>query len=619
MAIRAQSLDRALPSIAGFIADRTGIPIIRGDRAMTDNKAIYLPRRRSEIDLTERDLVESVAYLYHEAGHMLHSNFKLAATNPLQRALTGTLEDIRIEHLVIGKFPAARRYLSRLVGMVVEDGVSGTSGFPALDGSESESAILQRYMRYRLRHEVLRQEPIAALSAGAIKVAEARLPHGMLTRLDALMFQVTDCTTEDDVFELADAIIAMIKEEKEKEQERKRQQQQQQQQSGNQASQSQAQQQGTQSGEQDDGQDANQQQGQSSGEEQEGDEEGGQGGQQQGQSENSESGDGSPSQSGSSQDENCEASQQSGRGAGGAGSDEDGSEDALEQLLSMSEQDVQEDLGEMLRSALNAAASNEGYGGTCVPVPNVHKANLSSVPVNMAQLRASVNATRTRTLQWMSSAAEGDVSHAHSGMQIDSSRIWQSRLGGKIFIREDEGIDINAAVEIVIDRSGSMQHLIGSAAQAAVATMLAFDVPGLKTQVSVFPWYSSGDEGVAVVKRWDESPKQLAGRIQSLTTDGGTPMAEAILFASSDVIRREETLKIVLVVTDGEPNDRRATQHVIERARADGVTVVGLGIGIDVSPVFDTRYAATIANVGELSASMVKLVKAAFEDNRRIN
>mgnify|MGYP001004278456 FL=1 len=96
MAMRAQSLDRALPAIAGFIADRTGIPIIRGDRAMTDNQAIYLPKRRSEIDLTERDLVESVAYLYHEAGHMLHSNFSLGATNPLQRAITGTLEDIRI-------------------------------------------------------------------------------------------------------------------------------------------------------------------------------------------------------------------------------------------------------------------------------------------------------------------------------------------------------------------------------------------------------------------------------------------------------------------------------------------------------------------------------------------
>ena len=220
----------------------------------------------------------------------------------------------------------------------------------------------------------------------------------------------------------------------------------------------------------------------------------------------------------------------------------------------------------------------------------------------------------------MSSVAEGEVSHSRSGMQIDSSRIWQGRFGGSIFVREDEGIDINAAVSIVIDRSGSMSHTIGHAAQAAVATMLAFDVPGLKTQVSVFPWYGGNrDEGVAVIKRWDESPKQLAGRVASLSTDGGTPMAEAILFAASDVVRREETLKIVMVVTDGDPNDREATKYIIDRARADGITVVGLGIGVDTSPVFDSRYAATITDIGELSASMVKLVKAAFEDNRRVH
>lgn len=94
-------------------------------------------------------------------------------------------------------------------------------------------------------------------------------------------------------------------------------------------------------------------------------------------------------------------------------------------------------------------------------------------------------------------------------------------------------------------------------------------------------------------------------------------MAEAILFAASDVIRREETLKIVLVVTDGDPNDMGATRYIIDRARADGITVVGLGIGVETAPVFGERYASTIRNIGELSASMVRLVKAAFEDNRR--
>jgi Mg-chelatase subunit ChlD len=292
-------------------------------------------------------------------------------------------------------------------------------------------------------------------------------------------------------------------------------------------------------------------------------------------------------------------------------------EEALEQLLSMSDQDVQEDLGEMLQNALNAAANAEDCTGVRLSVPNVHKARLAAGKVDMAVLRASVNATRTRTLQWMSSVADGDVAHSRSGMKIDSSRIWQGRLGGSIFVREDEGIDINAAVSIVIDRSGSMSGIIGHAAQAAVATMLAFDVPGMKTQVSVFPWLNGGEEGVAIIKHWNESPSQLASRAASLTTDGGTPMAEAILFAASDVVRREETLKIVLVVTDGDPNDRAATKYIIDRARADGITVVGLGIGIDPSPVFESRYAASINNIGELSASMVRLVKAAFEDNRR--
>ena len=595
MAMRAQSLDKALPAIAGFIADRTGIPIIRSDRAWTDETAIYLPARRSELDLEERDLVESVAYLYHEVGHMRHSNFDLVATTPLQRAITAALEDVRIEALVMGQFPAARRYLSRLVGMMVEDAAQGKAGFGSVKDTDSESRILQAYMLYRLRHEVLRQEPLAEVAAGAIKVARARLPAGMLTRLDALMFQVTSCASEDEVFELADAIISMIKEEKEKEEERQRQQQQQ------------------------------QQAGQPGGSQQQGQPSGAEGnpenGQQQGQSSGSEGmegeGEAQAGQDGNSQDADNRGSSQSKGGAGGSGPDN--SAESLQQILWMSDEEVAADIGEMLANALNAAAEQDAYVGPCVPMPNIHKAQLPAKPVDMAQLRASINATRTRTLQWMSSVADGDVMHSRSGMRIDSSRIWQGRLGGAIFVREDEGIDINAAVSIVIDRSSSMRKQIGEAAQAAVATMLAFDVPGLKTQVSVFPWYSDGDEGVAVVKRWDESSKHLASRIACLTTDGGTPMAQAILFAASDVVRREETLKIVLVVTDGDPNDRAATRHVIERARSAGITVVGLGIGVDTAPVFEAKYAATIGNIGELSASMVKLVKAAFEDNRAMH
>lgn len=583
--MRAQSLERALPVIAGFIADRTGIEIVRGSRAATDNKVIFLPQRRCELDISEKDLVKTVAYLYHESGHMRHSNFNLSATTPIQRAITGPLEDIRIENLIMGEFPAARRYLSRLTEMLVQD-TDGGASFPMLSGSETDAEIIQRYILYRLRHEALRQAPMKGVSENAIEVARNRLPATMLTRLDALMFQVTDCASEDEVFELSDAIISMIKEEQEKEEEKKRQEQQQQQQQ-------------QQPGQSDDD-------GTADDENHEADpDESGQPGSTSDETADSEA-----------EDEATSSSTQS-SGAGGGVVEENAAE-TLANILGMTESQVQEDIGEMLEAALNAAAVNEAQVGVSVSMPNNHKASLKSFDVDMARLRGNINAVRTKTLQWMSSVAEEDVVHSRSGMQIDSSRIWSSRLGGSIFVRTDEGIDLNAAVSIVIDRSGSMSSTIGQAAQAAVATMLAFDVPGLKTQVTVFPWYQDRDEGVSVIKRWEESPRQFAGRITHLTTDGGTPMAEAILFAASDIMRREESLKIIMVVTDGDPDDKTATRYVIERARESGITVVALGIGVDPSLVFTEKYAASINDVGALSSSMVRLVKTAFEDRKTL-
>ena len=605
--MRANALDRALPAIAGFFTDRTGIEIVRGHHAATDNKVIYLPQRRSELDLSEKDLVENVAYLYHEgAGHMLHSNFALSATNPLQRAITGTLEDIRIENLVMAKFPGARRYLSRLTEIMVQEGAEGRRGFPLLNGEESEASILQRYILYRLRHEVLRQQPMQGVAENALSVASSKLPAGMLTRLDALMFQVTDCASEDEVFQLADAIIDMIKEEKEKEDERKKQKEEQKQQQEQENQQQQA---------------DDPQPGQPGSDEGDGEDDGTEDEAGSASSEKTDSESEAGNQSESSKDAQSEAGNDtdSTQTAGsGDAIEEENAAQALSNILDMSENDVEEDLGEMLQAALNAAAVNEPRSGVCIPMPNNFKANIPTVNVDLAMIRGSINAVRTRTLQWMESVSEDDVVHSRSGMQIDSSRIWSGRLGGSVFVRKDEGIDLNAAVSIVVDRSGSMMDIIGKAAQAAVATMLAFDVPGIKTQVMVFPWHENNQEGVSVIKRWQESPRQLAGKVSNLTVDGSTPMAEAILYAASDISRRDESLRIVLVVTDGDPDDADAARHVIERARESGITVVALGIGVDPSSVFSEKYAAMIKDVGELSSSMVRLVKTAFEDRRTL-
>lgn len=587
MAIRAQSLERALPAITSFITEKTNIPIVRADRAATDGNVIYLPKL-PELDLEERDVVKTVAWIYHENGHIKHSDFSLSGKTPLEQAIAGVLEDIRIEGLVMRTFPAARRYLCRMVEILVEDGEAGK--YPcfksALEDS-TEAEVLQYYMLYKLRHDVLSQRGVAPVLEPTAKVAESRFPVGMKTRLDALMYEVINCESEREVFDLTAAIIKMIKEEKEKEEERERKQQEASSGAGNGQPQTGAgdPSQGNASGESD-GETGEQ-----------GDAQGtvdssGEGGQQEGGQEQSEP----PS------------------GAGGNGA---GSAKALDELLSMAGDQVAQDVGEMLEQAINQAAAKAKWKRNSVTMPNVHPMKLRRSAVDMNRIRASINAIRTKTLNWMSSASETDKLHSRAGVMLDFSRLHAVPFGGDVFVRESEGIDLNAAVSVLIDRSCSMSSEIQQAAYAAMATMLAFDVPGIETQVSVFPTCVGGEEGVGVIKRWQEAPRDLASRIASLTTDGGTPMSEAMLWAAADLVRREETLRIVVVVTDGQPNNLESAKDVVARARADSIAVVGLGIGVDPSGVFGEKYSAALTDINELSGAMVKLIKASMAEARQ--
>lgn len=594
--IRTQSLERALPAIVGFITDKIGIPVMRGLKACTNGSVIYLPKL-PDLGLSTRDVVRAIAYIYHECFHVLWTNFALAvgALPPLQQAVVRVLEDIRIELKGIGRFPAARRYLGQLVQIFTEDGVAGKSpGFRALGEDASEAELLQFYMLYKLRSEMLGQDLIGPALAPTEVAARAKFPRGMMVRLDALMFQVAECESTDDVFSLAEAIASMIKEEKEKEDERKANEKAEQPSDGQEDQQ-------VEGGGADGGDGTSQQ---SEAAELNGDDdEAGDPGAQSPQA--ADEGDGSGEETSAQSQESPESGEAN--GAGGSGD--------LESLLGMAEADLADTIDEMLEEVINSTA--EQLVGQGVSMPNVHKLRLGQGQADIAALRAAINAVRTKTLQWMASQTETDVMHSRQGISLDFARLHQAKRGGAVFMRAEEGIDLNAAVSFVIDRSVSMSRTIQSAASATVAAMLAFDVPGIETQVSVFPVYGavgdqSSDEGVAVVKRWEESPRHLAGRIASLDVSGGTPMAEAILFAAADIVRRDETLKMICVVTDGEPNDEASTKEVIAVARQSGITVVGLGIGVDPSAVFGRQYSAALHNVTELSGAMIKLVKASM-------
>ena len=572
--IRTESLERALPAIAGIIANRTGIKVVRGEKAATDGKVICLPKF-NDLSLTPTQVAKAVGLIYHEDGHILHSTFGSRLTQPVARSIENVLEDIRIEQKMMRTHPAARRYLNETVNAYVAAGLAGAERhcFAIRTEQDSEARILQAYMLYRLRHDVLRQQGVAPVLGPTAQAAKAKFSAGLMVRLDALMFEVSNCESTEDVQALSLEIVKMIKEEKEKQEEQRQQ---------------------SQSSVPDAPQGAA------------GEGEGGNGAEP-----GSDSALGGLPSGVDDGDEGGNSSQEGvAHGAGGTGSGD------LDSLLDMGEDELDASLGEMLAQELGELAEEHDRNSTKVTMPNIHRFTLRNGTADIAALKASINAIRTKTLQWMASVTETDDQHAKAGLMLDFTRLSEARLGGDIFVSRTEGIDLNAAVSIVIDRSGSMSCTIQQAAQAAVAAMLAFDVPGIETQVAVFPAYGNingvYDEGVAVVKRWDEPPARLAGRIASLTTDGGTPMAEAVLFAAADIVHRPETLKLVMVVTDGDPDNVDATRAVIDRVRQSGISVVGLGIGVDPTAVFGDRFAAPLHDVRELSSAMVRLVKSSM-------
>lgn len=564
-AVSSGALWGALSAVVGFITDKTGIEVVRGDAsgtASTNGKRITIPRLPEGM-LSFREVTKVIAFLYHECAHVLRSDFTLQADSALHKAVANVLEDIRIEKWAMQSFPAARKYLSELVRILTEDGEQTGLGFPPLNEEMPEARMLQLYMLYRLRHDLLRQEGIKPSLDASVAVVEKKFPPGMMVRLNAMMFEVDKCDDEKDVFELSAEICKMIKDENEKAQNPPPQEQPDDDKSegGNDAS-----------------------------------------GADQPASHSS------PSEEGSTGQSNAQESSSSGQGAGGTGS--------LDELLNMSAEDIIQSVGDMLGDQLNEMSVQHQQAGSAT-MPNVHSLQLKESPVDMVSLKGAVNATRTKTINWLASAAQSDLQRDRKGILIDPTQLAMASVGGEIFAEECEGIDINCAISIVIDRSLSMASLITQAANAALATALAYDVQGIETQVSVFPVYKrdggSTDEGVAVVKRWGEKPRALAARIGSIDTSGGTPMAEALMFAASDILRREESLKLVIVVTDGDPNDEVATKEVIETARRAGIVVAALGIGVDPSRVFGEKFAGRLDDINHLSGVMCRLVKAAMQ------
>jgi Mg-chelatase subunit ChlD len=97
----------------------------------------------------------------------------------------------------------------------------------------------------------------------------------------------------------------------------------------------------------------------------------------------------------------------------------------------------------------------------------------------------------------------------------------------------------------------------------------------------------------------------------SIITGGGTCLHSAIVQASGDLLVQPQENKILIVITDGMPDNVPLSGEVIEGLRNSGVNVLGIGIEIDndsswMSEMFGDKY-ENINDASELKEAVFKM------------
>ncbi len=157
----------------------------------------------------------------------------------------------------------------------------------------------------------------------------------------------------------------------------------------------------------------------------------------------------------------------------------------------------------------------------------------------------------------------------------------------------DLKIRFKANVAILLDHSSSVSDMELPYKRATVALGKSLDYLGANSLVLAF----STEE--KKVKCWLIKPVELkwtnlcTARLARVRASGGTPLAEVYESIRSLIERFKPD--VFLTLTDGEPNDPGAVRDIVLKLRQDGVNMVSVGIGRNITEA--VRIAKKLKNL----------------------
>jgi len=545
----------AIPIVAKSIGNKMKVEVKYGHaQPATDGNVIYLPDLPLDDDKTR---ALGLGFVVHEAGHIRFTTFNVGdPVSPLHKHIRNIFEDIRMEKEIINLYPGAKKVLCELVELLVDDDFFDTEG-------QTPARVLSRYMLYTLRSSVLGQFALLPLAKASSSDLDGLVSSGAMTRVHSVMSQVIVAKSTLDVHNLALEIISILEDDVKPPEENEDEQK----------------------DNEEDSNDTN-----------DNDEQ-----------EQSEAGDNDDQLSasgndGSSDDSDDNAQQEA--------SPDSSNAKAIQEMLDASEDDLDKDLfdavSDELGDAVDEAVKN---GAVCsddglADEPPLPLGDHSEV---YAQTYEQTYALRNRLQSFMQASKRVKKGTSRHGFKLNGRKLHRVKTGNtSIYQTKQRKRAVNTVVQVLMDRSASMNGMMGLATNATLAVASALEsIPGVRVAACAFPGRNAAVEPMTLL---GESVKQTAARYPAIAASGGTPLIPALMWSTQQLLGCSEERKLLLVVTDGEPFDMQECKKMIAQMRTNKIETMGLGIMVSsVNDLFE--ISRCISSKEELAGAMFSMLQ----------
>lgn len=230
--------------------------------------------------------------------------------------------------------------------------------------------------------------------------------------------------------------------------------------------------------------------------------------------------------------------------------------------------------GELTADTLTANHAPTEYTGLTVALEGQAYPGMVSSTEKEEALRAST-ALRSRLQGLLQAQTRQHIGIGRRG-SLEPANLFRLQIGNpRVFRKEEEHTGLNTAVHILLDASYSMRgEAIRLARQACYAVAKALHgVRDVNPAVTAFPALRPDDSVCPLMRHGTALPGY-----RNMEADGRTPLAPALWWAMQTMLPLRESRKLILVVTDGEPDSVAATDVALEAAHKAGFEVYGIGI-----------------------------------------